>query len=194
VSAGPAGVRAVAGVRAMADARGSGDVRAAGDSDTAARVAAAWRALAQLEDPELPPLTLLDLGIVRFVKARADGVLEVGISPTYTGCPATDYIRQLTEAALAAAQVGDCTVSQVLAPAWTSDWITPDGRSKLEAMGVVAPERAGFSRHRLDMAPSACPRCRSTDTECLSEFGSTPCKALHRCRGCLEPFERFKCI
>jgi ring-1,2-phenylacetyl-CoA epoxidase subunit PaaD len=159
-----------------------------------ARVAAAWRALARLEDPELPPLTLLDLGIVRFLKPRADGVLEVGISPTYTGCPATDYIRQLAEGALAAAQVGDCVVSQVLAPAWTSDWITPEGRCKLEAMGIVPPKHAVSSTHLLDMTPTACPRCGSADTECLSEFGSTPCKALHRCRRCLEPFERFKCI
>jgi ring-1,2-phenylacetyl-CoA epoxidase subunit PaaD len=158
------------------------------------RVAAAWRALARLEDPELPPLTLLDLGIVRFVKPRADGVLEVGISPTYTGCPATDYIRQLAEGALAAAQVGDCMVSQALAPAWTRDWITPEGRCKLEAMGIVPPKHAVSSTHLLDTAPTACPRCGSAGTECLSEFGSTPCKALHRCRRCLEPFERFKCI
>ena len=159
-----------------------------------ARLAAAWRALDRLEDPELPPLTLLDLGIVRFVKPRADGVLEVGVSPTYTGCPATDYIRHLAEGALAEAEVGDFRVSQVLAPAWTSDWITPEGRRKLEAMGIVPPEKAVSSARLLDTAPAACPRCGSGDTECLSEFGSTPCKALHRCRRCLEPFERFKCI
>jgi ring-1,2-phenylacetyl-CoA epoxidase subunit PaaD len=165
---------------------------AAGHAD--ARVAAAWQALARLEDPELPPLTLLDLGIVRFVNPRADGVLEVGISPTYTGCPATDYIRQLAEGALAAAQIGDFNVTQVLAPAWTSDWITPQGRYKLEAMGVVPPQSTATSIPFLDTAPMPCPRCGSADTECLSEFGSTPCKALHRCRNCLEPFERFKCI
>jgi ring-1,2-phenylacetyl-CoA epoxidase subunit PaaD len=159
-----------------------------------ARVAAAWRALARLEDPELPPLTLLDLGIVRFVEPRADGVLEVGISPTYTGCPATDYIRQLAEGALAAEQIGDCRVTQVLAPAWTTDWITPEGRSKLEAMGIVPPKDAVSFAPLLDTTPAACPRCSSADTECLSEFGSTPCKALHRCHGCREPFERFKCI
>jgi ring-1,2-phenylacetyl-CoA epoxidase subunit PaaD len=159
-----------------------------------ARVAAAWRALVRLEDPELPPLTLVDLGVVRFVNSRADGVLEVGISPTYTGCPATDYIRQLAEGALAAARVGAYRVSQVLAPAWTSDWITPEGRCKLEAMGVVPPQRILSSTPAPDTAPTACPRCGSADTECLSEFGSTPCKALHRCRRCLEPFERFKCI
>jgi ring-1,2-phenylacetyl-CoA epoxidase subunit PaaD len=170
------------------------DAAARGADPLEARVAAAWRALARLEDPELPPLTLLDLGIVRFVKPRADGVIEVGISPTYTGCPATDYIRQLAEGALAEAEVGDFRVSQVLAPAWTSDWIAPEGRRKLEAMGIVPPERAVSSARLLDAAPAACPRCDSADTECLSEFGSTPCKALHRCRRCLEPFERFKCI
>jgi len=159
-----------------------------------ARLAAAWRALERIEDPELPPLTLLDLGIVRYVKSRSLGVLEIGISPTYTGCPATDYIRQLAEGALAAAGVGDFKVSQVLAPAWTSDWITPEGRRKLAAMGIVPPEKAVSSVRLLDAAPAACPRCHSTDTECVSRFGSTPCKALHRCRQCLEPFECFKCL
>jgi ring-1,2-phenylacetyl-CoA epoxidase subunit PaaD len=171
-----------------------------------ARAAAAWRALERLEDPELPPLTLIELGIVRFVTPRADGVLEVGISPTYTGCPATDYIRQLAEGALAEAQVGPFKVSQVLAPAWTSDWITPAGRRKLEALGVAPPERAasaalhasgalhGYSALHGNGAPVRCPRCGSSHTERTSEFGSTPCKALHRCRDCLEPFESFKCI
>jgi ring-1,2-phenylacetyl-CoA epoxidase subunit PaaD len=173
----------------------SAALAAAGAADNAdSRLAAAWRALARLEDPELPPLTLLDLGIVRFVKHQADGVLEVGISPTYTGCPATDYIRQLAEGALAAAQVGAYKVSQVLAPPWTSDWITPEGRSKLENMGVVPPQGTESLTRPFDATPTTCPRCASIDTECLSEFGSTPCKALHRCRHCLEPFERFKCI
>ena len=170
------------------------DPAARGADPLEARIAAAWRALERLEDPELPPLTLLDLGIVRFVKSRSDGVLEVGISPTYTGCPATDYIRQLAEGALAEAEVGDFRVSQVLAPAWTSDWIMPEGRRKLAAIGIVPPEKAVSSVRYLDAAAAACPRCGSADTECISRFGSTPCKALHRCRQCLEPFECFKCL
>jgi ring-1,2-phenylacetyl-CoA epoxidase subunit PaaD len=149
------------------------------------RLAAASRALERLEDPELPPLTLHDLGIVRYVKAGAGGVVEVGISPTYTGCPATDYIRRLVEGALTLAGASPFKVTQVLAPAWTTDWITPAGREKLNAMGIVPPGPTDAPR---------CPRCGSPDTVLLSQFGSTPCKALHRCRGCLEPFERFKCI
>ncbi len=156
--------------------------------DSADRVAAAWRALAPVEDPEIPALTLIDLGIVRFVTPRSDGVLEVGLSPTYTGCPATEFIRGLVERALAEAGVGEIAVTQVLSPAWSSDWITPEGRSKLAAYGIVPPSDERSSR------PIACPRCNSVDTECISQFGSTPCKALHRCRQCLEPFECFKCI
>jgi ring-1,2-phenylacetyl-CoA epoxidase subunit PaaD len=155
-----------------------------GASD-AARVAAAWSALAGVPDPELPALTIADLGIVRFVKVAEDGVLHAGLSPTYTGCPASDHIRELARHALTQAQVGTFAVTRVLAPAWSSDWITAEGRRKLQEYGIVPP---------CETAPIACPRCRSLRTESISEFGSTPCKALHRCRDCLEPFERFKCI
>ena len=161
-----------------------------------ARVQAAWRALAAVPDPEMPALTLVDLGIVRFVDMRADRVLDVGLSPTYTGCPATDHIAELARRALESAAVGEFAVRHVLAPAWTSDWITPEGRRKLDAYGIVPPAPAAVSSWRASLAglPVACPRCRSARTETISEFGSTPCKALHRCRDCLEPFERFKCI
>jgi ring-1,2-phenylacetyl-CoA epoxidase subunit PaaD len=158
------------------------------------RVAAAWRALGSVNDPELPALTLVDLGIVRFVELKPNGALEVGISPTYTGCPATDYIRRLVEQALADARVGDFSVKQALAPAWSSDWITSEGRRKLAEYGIVPPPDVDSSGRPLRASPIACPHCRSVDTECLSQFGSTPCKALHRCRACLEPFECFKCI
>jgi ring-1,2-phenylacetyl-CoA epoxidase subunit PaaD len=160
------------------------------------RVQAAWRALAAVPDPELPALTLADLGILRFVNMRADRVLDVGLSPTYTGCPATDHIAELARCALERAAVGEFAVRQVLAPAWTSDWITPEGRRKLDEYGIVPPAPAAASSWRTSTASFAvaCPRCRSARTETISEFGSTPCKALHRCRDCLEPFERFKCI
>ncbi len=152
------------------------------------RVASAWRALGLVEDPEIPALSLVDLGIVRFVGTDTDGVLQVGISPTYTGCPATEVIRQLIERALKDARVGPVAVIPVLSPAWSSEWISSEGRRKLAAYGIVPPRDADSSR------PIACPRCHSEDTECISRFGSTPCKALHRCRQCLEPFEYFKCI
>jgi ring-1,2-phenylacetyl-CoA epoxidase subunit PaaD len=164
------------------------------------RVQAAWRALAAVPDPELPALTLADLGIVRFVNVRTDGMLEVGLSPTYTGCPATDHIAELARRALEDAGVGAFVVRPVLAPAWSSDWISAEGRRKLEAYGIVPPPPgAQASRAWRPVSAGAglgvaCPRCRSTRTETISEFGSTPCKALHRCLDCLEPFERFKCI
>jgi ring-1,2-phenylacetyl-CoA epoxidase subunit PaaD len=151
-----------------------------------ARTALAWGALALVEDPEIPALSIVDLGIIRFVKTLADGTLEIGLSPTYTGCPATEVIRGSVEHALAAAAVGRFVVRSVLSPAWTSDWITVEGRRKLAAYGIAPPVCAD--------RPIACPRCQSTETDCISEFGSTPCKALHRCRACLEPFEYFKCL
>ncbi len=158
------------------------------------RVAAAWSALAALEDPEIPGLLLRDLGLIRFVRQRADGVLEVGLSPTYTGCPATEVIRASVEQALIRAELGPAVVQQALAPAWSSDWITPQGRRTLLALGIVPPPEGAQAHRLIERAPLDCPHCRSRDTECVSEFGSTPCKALHRCRACLEPFEAFKCI
>ena len=164
--------------------------------DAEGRVSRAWDALASVEDPEIPALSIVDLGLIRGVKPRSDGTLEVEISPTYVGCPATEVIRRSAERALGGAGIGGFVVTSVLSPAWTSDWITPEGRRKLEIYGIVPPERStGSMRDVLRMnRPVSCPRCRSADTETLSEFGSTPCKALHRCRACLEPFECFKCI
>ena len=160
------------------------------------RLSLAWRALAAVEDPEIPALGIVDLGLIRFVTLESDGTLDVGLSPTYLGCPATEVIRRSVERALSNAGVGAFVVTQVLSPAWTSDWITADGRRKLEGYGIVPPERPAASMRDIlrKARPVGCPRCRSTDTECISEFGSTPCKALHRCRACLEPFEYFKCI
>lgn len=164
--------------------------------DADRRVSLAWKALASVEDPEIPALNIVELGVIRSVKPRSDGTLEVEITPTYVGCPATEVIRCSAQRALGSAGIGGFVVTSVLSPAWTSDWITPEGRRKLESYGVVPPERSsGSLRDVLHMnRPVSCPRCRSADTETLSEFGSTPCKALHRCRACLEPFEYFKCI
>jgi len=160
------------------------------------RVALAWNALSAVEDPEIPAVNIVELGLIRFVKTQADGILEVGLSPTYVGCPATEVIRASVANALKAADIGGFEVTQVLSPAWTSDWITAEGRRKLHAYGIVPPERTVSSMRDVLRAdrPAACPRCHSADTETVSQFGSTPCKALHRCRACLEPFEYFKCI
>lgn len=160
------------------------------------RVTQAWRALASVEDPEIPTLSIVDLGLIRSVKPQPDGTLQVGLSPTYIGCPATEVIRRSVEDALRNAGIGAFAVTPVLSPPWTSDWITAEGRRKLESYGIVPPEHSASSMRDVLRGdrPVACPRCHSTDTECVSEFGSTPCKALHRCRSCLEPFEYFKCI
>ena len=169
-------------------------VRASTDVDR--RLSLAWAALASVEDPEIPALSIVDLGLIRSVTPRSDGGLDVGLSPTYVGCPATEVIRRSVEGALKNAGVGDFTVTQVLSPAWSSDWISEEGRRKLASYGIVPPDRSVSSMREVLRGgrPVACPRCHSTDTQCLSEFGSTPCKALHRCRACLEPFEYFKCI
>jgi ring-1,2-phenylacetyl-CoA epoxidase subunit PaaD len=159
------------------------------------RIALAWQALAEVEDPEIPALKILDLGLIRFVRIH-DGILEVGLSPTYVGCPATEVIHGGVVQALRDARIGDCVVTSVLSPAWSSDWITAAGRHKLLKLGIVPPERTVLNMREVLRAdrPPACPHCQSTDTECISQFGSTPCKALHRCRACREPFEYFKCI
>jgi len=167
---------------------------AATDADP--RVSLGWHALAAVEDPEIPALSVIDLGLIRYIKPQPDGTLEVGLSPTYVGCPATEVIRHSVEIALRGAGVGAFVVTNVLSPAWSSDWITVEGRRKLEIYGIVPPEQSSASLRDMlrTNRPVGCPRCHSTDTECISEFGSTPCKALHRCRACLEPFEYFKCI
>jgi len=144
-------------------------------------------------DPELPMLTLADLGILRSV-TEADGRVVVTITPTYTACPAIETMRYDITRALSLAGYPGAEVRTELAPAWSSDWITPEGRRKLADYGIVPPAAAASLGRRESRAPIACPRCGSTHTECTSEFGSTPCKALHRCRDCLEPFECFKCI
>jgi ring-1,2-phenylacetyl-CoA epoxidase subunit PaaD len=163
---------------------------------TESREDRAWAALARVPDPEIPVLSVIDLGIVRRVEVRADEVLEVGLSPTYSGCPAGEVIRDSVERALTDAGLQPLQIVGVLSPAWSSAWITPAGRAKLHAYGIAPPAHPVAHPKQLLRAdrPIACPRCGSSDTECVSEFGSTPCKALHRCLACLEPFDYFKCI
>ncbi len=174
----------------------SGVSSAVSDRVASARIAAAWETLRTVEDPEIPAVSIVDLGLIRFVKTSLSGALQVGLSPTYVGCPATEVIHRSVREALAKSPLGDFEVITVLSPAWSSDWITPEGRRKLHAYGIVPPD-GGVANMRdvlRSHQPRACPRCQSLDTETVSEFGSTPCKALHRCRACLEPFEYFKCI
>ncbi len=146
-------------------------------------------------DPEIPVLTLADLGVIRTIEQRADGKIEIAITPTYSGCPAMSAITVDLHAALATAGFDDVTITTVLHPAWTSDWMSAAGRAKLRAYGI-APPAMKASRRALfgDETPPACPQCNAEKTEKISEFGSTACKALWRCLSCREPFDAFKCI
>jgi ring-1,2-phenylacetyl-CoA epoxidase subunit PaaD len=157
--------------------------------------AAARAAAGAVPDPELPVLTLDDLGIVRGVRVAGDGTVQVDITPTYIGCPATAVIAADVRAAVEAAGARRVEVRTVLSPAWTTDWMSEDGRRKLRESGIAppGPVRGGGGPVPLTLAPR-CPRCGSTDTRELSRFGSTPCKALWACRSCAEPFDSFKAI
>jgi ring-1,2-phenylacetyl-CoA epoxidase subunit PaaD len=154
-----------------------------------------WALLGRVPDPEIPVLSIVDLGIVRDVRVGADGRLRVAITPTYSGCPATAVIRTMVRSALDAGGLGDAILEEVLSPPWTSDWLTPAGREKLRAFGIAPPEGSVRSPRQLMGSPAvSCPRCASRETTCVSEFGSTPCKAHYCCRACGEPFDYFKCL
>lgn len=173
----------------MAATATAGDDRAGSD-----RLRRARAALDEVHDPEIPALTIAELGILREVTEH-DGRLVVTLSPTYSGCPATAAIELEVQTALARAGLADAEVRTVLAPAWTTDWITAEGRRKLLAAGIAPPQRAAGKAALLGLEPQiACPHCGHAETERLSEFGATACKALYRCLACREPFEYFKCI
>ena len=138
-----------------------------------------WAVLRAVMDPEIPVVSVVDLGIVRDVTPG-----EVTITPTYSGCPATDVIERTIREELDAAGYRDVAGKTLLAPPWTTDWISEKGKEELVAYGISPPDLAKLA---------TCPRCGSTDTEEVSRFGSTPCKAQWRCKSCLEPFDRFKC-
>jgi ring-1,2-phenylacetyl-CoA epoxidase subunit PaaD len=140
---------------------------------------ALWDVLAEVPDPEIPVVSVVELGIVRDVSPE-----RVTITPTYSGCPATLAIEQSIRTALDAAGYRQVRIDTVLSPPWTTNWITPEGSEKLRAYGIAPPDRSGAV---------ACPQCGSADVEEVSRFGSTPCKSQYRCRSCLEPFDRFKC-
>jgi ring-1,2-phenylacetyl-CoA epoxidase subunit PaaD len=164
-------------------------------SAQSARQSAVWDLLATVKDPEIPILNIIELGIVRYVRAEGFDTVHVGLTPTYSGCPATDVIRRSVAETLARGGVAHAMIETVLAPPWTSDWITPAGRVKLTAYGIAPPAEAVANPKRLfGAAVIACPRCSSLATRRVSEFGSTPCKAHYLCTGCLEPFDYFKCI
>ncbi|MCU1431078.1 MAG: phenylacetate-CoA oxygenase, PaaJ subunit [Actinotalea sp.] len=151
-------------------------------------------------DPEIPVLTLDDLGIVRDLVVRADGVVEVTLTPTYTGCPATAVIAADVESALRGGGATDVEVRTVLSPAWTTDWMSDAGRERLRAFGIAPPGRCAPSAQPSASGPTLvtltarCPRCGSVRSREISRFGSTPCTSLWACRDCAEPFDSFKAI
>lgn len=170
--------------------------RAAARTPTAARpltVAELRQVAGSVPDPELPVLTLDDLGILRNLVITADGTVEVTLTPTYTGCPATAVIASDVESALHAVGVERLTVRTVLSPAWTTDWLTEQGKDKLREYGIAPPGACGSRTVGLTLSPR-CPHCGSGRTREISRFGSTPCKSLWSCQACAEPFDAFKAI
>lgn len=153
-----------------------------------------WKFLEEVYDPEVPVLTVVDLGVVQKVELR-DDYCKVTITPTYSGCPAMQRIQSDIEDKLAEKGVKNTAVELVLSPAWTTDWITQEGRTKLKAYGIAPPEDEP-DKSILFATPLIvpCPRCESEDTKLISQFGSTACKAHYKCKNCLEPFDYFKCL
>lgn len=176
-------------------------MNAAAQTSDDMRVLRAWEVLGTVLDPEVPALSVRDLGIVRDVLPQGDE-LEIVLTPTYSGCPATELIERNVLDAIAAAGLGPAHVRLQRAPAWTTNWISDAGRRKLRDYGIAPPAHlaAGdavpvrFISRRAASERLACPRCGSSNTERLSAFGSTACKALYRCLSCREPFEHFKPI
>ena len=153
----------------------------------------AWVAAASVADPEIPVLSIADLGVLRAINIE-DGRVEAVITPTYSGCPAMNMIALDIELALEKAGFTSPKVTTVLSPAWTTDWMTEEGKAKLKAYGIAPPAKTAGRRALFGEEQVTCPNCGSTDTQVISEFGSTACKALWRCKACAEPFDYFKCI
>ena len=152
-----------------------------------------WEWLGEVPDPEIPVVSVIDLGIVRKVDVCKASV-TIDVAPTYSGCPATEVIEENIVSSLASRGLTGVLVRRVLSPPWTTDWISDEGREKLRAYGIAPPSKSLGKRELFGKATIACPRCGSEQTSLVSEFGSTACKAFWKCGDCLEPFECFKCI
>jgi ring-1,2-phenylacetyl-CoA epoxidase subunit PaaD len=163
------------------------------DNDNTAKY---WHALEAVLDPEVPVLSVLDLGLVRAIELKEDGSLKVALTPTYTGCPATKLIEDTVEEALIGAGASGVVIETQLSPPWTTDWMSDEGKEKLRAYGIAPPHKTSTNKIALMGVEQsiACPQCGSEKTIKISEFGSTACKALYKCESCLEPFDYFKCI
>jgi ring-1,2-phenylacetyl-CoA epoxidase subunit PaaD len=152
--------------------------------------------LKEVKDPEIPVLSLVDLGVVREIKTQGNGKLVISITPTYSGCPAVKTMKDDIVQRLVREGVTDVEVKEVIKPAWTTDWISDDARKRLLKYGIAPPVDATEDKASLmgDSPVVACPQCGSKDTRMISQFGSTACKALYQCNDCKEPFDYFKCL
>jgi ring-1,2-phenylacetyl-CoA epoxidase subunit PaaD len=154
-----------------------------------------FKLLTTVKDPEIPVLNVVDMGVIRRVEI-VDDTIEVDITPTYSGCPAMDVIAANVRTTLEREFSNKVKIDSVMFPPWTTDWLTEDAREKLMAYGISPPEKNTTDKSLLFGHREAvvCPKCKSTNTERISEFGSTACKAHYRCADCKEPFDHFKCI
>lgn len=167
------------------------------DIDTSAEIKKIWKLLEEVYDPEVPVLSILDLGIVRnVIFHHADQSVTITITPTYSGCPAMGVISMSIRMTLLSHGYKNVNVVQTLSPAWTTDWMTENGKEKLKAYGIAPPNvKQQVCSQELFVEDEAvqCPRCQSYHTQRISEFGSTACKSLYQCKDCKEPFDYFKC-
>lgn len=154
-----------------------------------------WNILKNVSDPEIPVLTVVDMGVVREVEEK-DGKVLVSITPTYSGCPAMNEIESNIRWALEEAGYNEVEVKTILSPPWTTDWMTDEGKAKLQEYGIAPPEGSSADKSVLfgEAKKVMCPRCKSRNTIMVSQFGSTACKALYKCDDCKEPFDYFKCL
>lgn len=151
-----------------------------------------WKIMEEVYDPEIPVLSIIDLGIVRHIEINKDEI-EIVITPTYSGCPAMDMIAMNIRIALLQNGFKKIKIRQELSPVWTTDWMTGSGKEKLKSYGIAPPVGKSFDNIYLEKLKVECPLCRSANTKLISQFGSTSCKALYQCNDCREPFDYFKC-
>lgn len=152
--------------------------------------------LSEIPDPEIPVITIIELGVIRDIDITDDTSISLKITPTYSGCPAMKQIEDDVRKKLSDNGITNITINTIFSPPWTTDWITPEAKEKLRKYGIAPPEHTTEDKSWLTGKTKtiACPRCKSQNTKLISQFGSTACKALYQCLDCLEPFDYFKCI
>lgn len=152
--------------------------------------------LSEIPDPEIPVITIVELGVIRDINIVDNNTIELKITPTYSGCPAMKQIEDDVRAKLTEHGFTNISLTTIFSPPWTTDWLTTEAKQKLQAYGIAPPEETTEDKSWLTgkIENITCPRCKSTQTKLISQFGSTACKALYQCKDCLEPFDYFKCI